>query len=421
MDDTSAARHRPLPLSQREPWPDSPLRATTLGVSAWALRLAAGAADLVREGVQSLRGEPAVGSPAADALARWHDGCDWPEQPLRVGLVAPAHWATVLAETPGVLPVRWYALAGDPGVDWTRHGLDALVTRTPDDTLLIETPEHPDREALWYDWNAPRPLSFPAVFPGRLDPARVSLHDMRPGDAPLLRLIVEAAAAFSRHPGRLNLHDRLNGRRPLPTEPARSQRPTPFHPRTDIVSVLVSALVDELGRYRTGSVPTSAERVVSRLVSAWAATWPLEVDDEFRRVAAEAAHRVGSDEPEVMLRVGAVRIGDVDDDAGFDLLLRAERAMRHGQTPLVDQTPFLSGELDAGVPGPRTTGRIAAGIALVASTLRDEQLAYFRDDLTDDLRHANALIGRDQDHALLLTFVRRLGESRGVAPVQQAA
>ncbi len=86
-----------------------------------------------------------------------------------------------------------------------------------------------------------------------------------------------------------------------------------------------------------------------------------------------------------------------------------------------DQTAFLSGELDAGLPGARTTGRIAVGVCLVAATMPMEELAFFAEDLGDDLRHAAALVGRDQDHRLILEIIRMVERHRhDDAPVATA-
>ncbi|MDX2131642.1 MAG: hypothetical protein SFY69_06295 [Planctomycetota bacterium] len=421
MEDTNTFRQAGvLPLSRREPWPGSLVRRATLATSAMLLKLSAASIDACRGAGLRAGGHMMFPGSAADALGAWHDRQAWPEKPLRVGLVDPGHWATVLAETSGATHVEWYALADGVACDWVREGLDALVTHDADGMLTIETPEHAGREAPWYDWNAPRPLSYPSVFPNRLDAARVTLAEGM-SDAAMTRLIIEAAGILARHPARLTLHDRLIGRRPLPATPERSERPVRFYPRADVTTAIVGRMVEELARYRTGSVPTDAERVAARLVSAWAATWSADVDEEFRRLAAEASMRVCADEPETLLRVGAVRLSGMDDEAGLEVLLRAERVVRRREPSITDQVPFLAGELDAGTPGPRTTGRIAAGISLVAATLPDDKLAYFRDDLTDDLRHANALVGRDQDHTLLLSLVRQIIEFRTKVATAAAA
>ncbi|CAG1005467.1 hypothetical protein PHYC_03233 [Phycisphaerales bacterium] len=420
---TGTNQFLPTRLSANEPWPRAPWRRFTLGLSDVVLRGSCELADGARHAAEFV-GAPWSGEERSfsDTFAAWHDTQDWPERPLRIGFVNPGEWASDLVNAPGVANVEWFAVPSNvaPG---TRSCflLDACVSRQGSGSFRIETLEHAGKDAGWFDWGTARPLSFASVFPTRLDPSLVTLEAGEPGDVPLVRLLAEAAAVLSRHPARLNLRDRMQGRRPVLPSPNLAKRVGRFVPWRDVVRELACHMMDELGRYRTGAVPTSAERAVARFVSAWAVTWTGEGDDETRRVATEAAVRVAGDEPETMFRCAAARFANVDDVGGLEMLVRAERMIRGRDLVVGDQGAFFSGELDAGIPGPRTTGRLCAGLCLVACTLPTEKLAYFREDLKDDLTHATALVGRDQDHRLLMEVLRTIEHTRSQGGVTREA
>jgi len=415
-------------LSGREPWPTSSTRRATLEVSGNTLRIASGIADIAADAARLVGLPFDLDFDVPDRLARWHDRQDWPERPLRIGLVGPGAWAAQLVETPGILPVEWFGVPSERGHNpqsLRSHHLDACIRALPDEGFEIVTSEHVDKDAAWFDWGSPRPLSFPGVFAARLDPARVTLPTADTGDLSLIRTLAEAAALLSRHPERLTLSDRLSGRRPVLPTPEPLRRVARYTPVRDGFSELAGRMVTELSRFRHGAIASPAERAASRVVSAWACMWPGDHDEESRRIAAETAARVTSDEPETMLRLAASRFGAMDDSAGLEALARAERLLRGRDLVGTDQTAFLSAELDAGIPGARTTGRIAVGVCLVTATLPVEKLAYFAEDLADDLSHAAALVGRDQDHRLILEVIRTVEANRRAespaGPVSKAA
>lgn len=409
-------------LSASEPWPRALWRQFTLGLSDAVLRGVCEAADGV------VRAAAFAGAPIdhpvtfSDRFGLWHDTQPWPERALRIGLVDPGEWASNIADAPGVTPVEWFSVpsSATPGTR-ARFLLDAWISRQPNGGFRIETLEHAGRDAGWYDWGASRPLSFASVFPARLDAAQVTLEAGGPGDIPLVRLLAEASAALSRHPARLDLRDRMNGRRPLLPTPNVTSHVGRFSPWRDVIREMACHMMDELGRYRSGAIPTGAERAVARFVSAWATTWTGEGDDETRRIATEAAMRVAGDEPEMLFRCAAARFACLDDEGGMEMLVRAERMIRGRELIVGDQGAFLSGELDAGIPGPRTTGRLCAGLCLLACTMPTEKLVYFREDLKDDLTHAAALVGRDQDHRLLMEVLRTIERARSEGGVAREA
>lgn len=399
---------QPIPLSAHEAWPTATARRATLVLSGWSMRTAAAAWNLLRRD-----------DAEADA-SRWHDSQAWPERRLRVGLACPGPWAIALAQSAGALEVDWFEIPRVLSMNEQRRAmLDACVWAGAEGTATVRLNECPMREAAWFDWGMPRPLSFPSVFPARMDCAQLTFANSEPGDVVLTRLLIEGAGVLSRHPARLTLRDRVCGRRPVGVLMGEATRVRAFTPMRDPVEEIARRMADELGRYRTGAIPTPAERAAARFVSAWTVSACSDGDEESRRLAAETAARVTPDESEVLFRCAAARMTSLDDEGGLELLVKAQHLARSQAAISGDQSAFLTGELDAGAPSARTTARIAAGVALVCSTLPSEKLAYFREDLADDLAHASALVGRDQDARLILEVVRMsergLKDAEGVA------
>lgn len=390
-------------LSCREPWPDALPRQATLRTSAAALEALASAAELTGR-LCRLAGLDVDPSLAADSIARWHDSQEWPERPIRIGLVDPAAWSRNVASASGVVPTQCFEVPA-PQAEHALHTLrmDVLITPDGQDGFIFRTPELPDHEAAWYDWGLQRPISYPSLFPTRLDAANITLAPSPAGeDATLMRLLAETLGTLSRHQARLDLTDRLLGRRPMDLNPAACNSLRQFSPTSDIMGRLAAHLTTHLADFRTGATPTSGERAGARVLGAWAAAWPGSIDDATRRASMEAAARVCADEAETMMRLAAVRFGCCDDDLGLEALQRALRLMQPDRVVLQnDPAAFLAAELAAGEPGPWTIGRLAVGVALMCATTPSEKCSYFRDDLADDLVHSPILVGRDQDQLLL--------------------
>jgi hypothetical protein len=401
--------------SGHEPWPDNPLRALSLAAASGALRAAAGLAGLADRLTDTTGLLPDLGHDAADRLARWHDRVDWPERPIRVGLLNPTTWADRLAFEPGAMDVEWLVVpdghATDPCLD---HALDVCLRFQPEHALTAYVCERQGLDAAWYDWAGERPLSYPAVFPARLDCARISLPRAdTPHDPAMVRLLLEAAGVLSRHPARLTLDDRLVGRRPIQLSPAAPSAPGAFVPAPDPVRLVMDEIRGVLDGLPVTPETPAAPRVASRVLSAWAAAWPGEIDEASRRRAAESAARFTADEAETMLRLAAVRLGCTDDPAGLDALERADRMVRSRPAlHACDHAAFLAAELSAGQPGPWTIGRLAVAVCLAVAELPIDKLPFFRDDLLDDLAHSPILVGRDQDQHLIHQVFRAMERSR---------
>jgi len=273
--------------------------------------------------------------------------------------------------------------------------LDALVSLT-DDGLVIQTLENPGRDAAWFDWSSPRPLSMLGVFPPRLDTSRVSLgHEAPPS---LVRPMLELAALLSRHEARLNAEDRFFGRRP-----AQLARPlsSGFELRqawTDLTERLALDITREL--HALAPAPRPCFVGAAQLVSSWAATWPGRCSAERRAEAAGRAAVFAPRSPEVALRAVAAHAAAGDRRATLRAVERAASLLSQlDNGPTGDTQSLLSSEL-VNVPSPETTGRTLVALCLLAFSVPEATLPYLREDLLDDLRHSSAL--RDNEHALHL-------------------
>jgi hypothetical protein len=403
----------PTPRALVADWPSSPIDSAAWRCTGTLARVAAGAWGACRALAAEVFGGATDG--LADwRLMEWMSRRGWPTRALRVGVVSPGAWSAPFMEMRGLSDVVWFAVPGamKHHAALTRGDLDALVCTDGDGGITIHAREHPGKESAWYDWGAEPPLSYPAVFPARLDCSQVSLGVCAAADGGAVRTLIELAATLSRHPSRLTSADVSRGRTPVNApwtiSPARS--PREVAPVADPVRPLVRAL---MGTLAIGGQSEGAMMAGTRLAGAWITTTPYAVDDLERAAWARDIQRRAGHEPQTMLRAGAAMLGSMDDTGGFDAILRADRMLRCVPLlPHVDHAAFLSAELQQGAPTSLTVGRLAAGICLVGASMPAGQLHYFLDDLTEDLRFASLLVGRDQDLALLHRIVRELDRAR---------
>lgn len=393
--------------------------AEPLDLASWDVGVAAGRAlawgvDAMRHAAACLGGSPERLVEAESKVCGWLDRGRGRVRPAVIGVDAPAEFTRALTQA-GPAGARWVSVTAgfSDEASLRRHGLDALVRVRAQGPVRILTPEQPGREAAWYDPSSARPLTFASVFPTRLDPAQITLEDVDPSDRAEVQLtaaLAHAAAVLSRAPARLGLADRLRGRRPWPADADGA----------GAVHAAMRAVADLLIQRRGNATP--ARRAAARLVSAWVSTAESWVDMNLRRSAVEAALSVVGDEPEVLLRAAAVRLAACDDRAGIDALRRAYRAIRSSAPDgAVDHHPFLQAEVELGLPGPMTLGRVAAGICLVAATSPPSRFAFIRGDVMDDARYSAWLVGRDQDRAALVEIFNALGEMTGETERRRAA
>lgn len=329
-----------------------------------------------------------------------------PTRPLRVGAALAPVDAERLREH---LPADTELAALDPAeitdsrLTLRQHCLDALITRNADHTLTIDTPTSRRRDAAWFDWNAPRPISYAALFPFRVDTARVG-HVAWPGCAREAALLADAArlaALLGRLAPRLALADHLHGR---------------HTPSERVIHAAFDRLASHLHAGESAE-PTAAlgntARLAGRVLSAAAAGPALELELASRRRLVEIAARSAGHEPEVMLRLAAVRLSCYADTLGLDALERADRMLRDcAALPGADPLAYVQSEIELAPFGMMTFGRVAAGIALACLTADADRVKYLRDDLLDDMKFSHWLIGRDQDRALLTEVFRCLERTR---------
>jgi hypothetical protein len=356
------------------------------------------------------------GTPDTTHWSAAFDKLQWPSAPVRIGLDAAPEVARTLAAQQSPVPAHWLPVpsGGDEQGLLERFRLDALVRHDASGAVRIVTPEGIGREASWFDWGLARPLCFANVFPALLDPAQMTLETVDFGDPAETRLVgamTRAAAALARSPHRLDFGDRLRGRRPASRSASGPRATAAMWPAEECLFDIASLLEH---RMPDGS-DSPAWRAAARIASAFLAATEAPIDLEARRRGIDACLRILPEEPEVLLRAAALRFATWDDRSALEALVRADRAIRAAGEHGMDQLPFLQSELEMGLPGPFTLGRVAAGICLVCSSSPVERLGHIRGDVLDDMRYSAWLVGRDQDRAALVEVFRVLERERGAA------
>jgi hypothetical protein len=337
----------------------------------------------------------------------------WPSAPLRIGLDLTSETGEALMDAmPADVSPEWLPVSGEDQRTLERLRLDVIVRQTPGEPMRITTRVDPSRREGWADWSSTGPLSFGSVFPGRVDPGQITLESVDLTDEAELCLVaalVQAAGVLSRCTARVGFEDRLCGRTPCDAPSRKGVTLTV----TDCTKAM-KRLGDVMLATRGAREATPALRAAARAVSAYFAGTDAKIAIETRLLFTRAAAEILAEEPEALLRAAAMRFAACDDLPALGMLMEAEHLIRErGGAAPTDQLPFLQAELELGLPGPFTLGRVAAGIAIVAATSPADRLAYVRGDVMDDARYSSWLVGRDQDRAVLAEVLRRLEQSRG--------
>jgi len=273
----------------------------------------------------------------------------------------------------------------------------------------MATHERVGRDAAWYDWGTRCPLSYASVFPGRLDPFLVTFGPVDAADADSLSEVASAACVLARHPHRLSAVDRARGRRPIDLPVGSTLSDDRSHP----VLAAMDSMIESVSNWPVGRPATGVMRVAGRVTSAWLAGAACSLEVEERLPSLEAAARLLPDEPEALLRLAAVRIAAGKDVLGLEALVEADRLLHEsGEVAQVDPFAFLQAELDAGGSNPLTLGRVAAGICMVCARTPADRLPYLRDDIMDDMRYAEWLVGSDPDRLLLYRVFDEIAANR---------
>ncbi len=329
----------------------------------------------------------------------------WPAQPLRIGVKAPAAWCKPLFDQASPLPVQWWSLGGDvhAAQSCRTHALDAVVERCGDTGLLVHTLERGEHEALWADWTQERPVTFPAVFPARLDVSSLQWHEVGEDEWPLAHDLIIAAATLARDPARVTLADLLRGRHGgsgcfNPSSPATGLRPLatqrPWR-ETALWQVASSLTV-------AGAFPSPVRVAAARLCGAASAQTDWPVTESFRLATALAAAAVLREEPTSLLRLAAVQLGCTCDEEGLATLERAHDAVDEASCEeSLDNIGFLQAEAATGEPVSLTTGRLAAGMSIAFANAPASRIRFILEDFLDVLSESGRLVGRDQELALL--------------------
>lgn len=385
-------------------------------------RIGAGAVGVIRRSVGSSDRFGGRFGDFGKRLAGQHDRLPWPTAAVRIGIDLPWSCAEAITSAEGEARIEWVplrdAMDADRAISELR--LDALV-RQSDGPLHIVTPEDPEREAGWHDWSHAVPFSFASVFPPRIDPFMVSLPGQEidySKSAQLIRLLAEAAALLSRTPVRIGIEDRLRGRRPVQLPQVRWTGPTEMSDHTRSLIAVMERLAERVASREPGE-DSPALRAAARASSAWFAAASINQDADLRLRCIESARRLLKSEPEHALRAVAAHVANYDDVSALEAAVHAERIVRIDRRLDTRTLAFLQSEIDCGLAGPMTVGRIAAGICMACAVSSNERLQFFRDDLAEDLRYAGWMLGREGDERFLLEVVRRIELARGVKRVYE--
>lgn len=304
-------------------------------------------------------------------------------------------------------PIEWVRAPSGLVADAERDlaGLDALVRRERRGDINVFIPETADRLAAWYDWATPMPLGYAAVFPPRIDAARVTLSgcDLSDEEAALSAARMTLACAMLGRTSARTGGRRLMGRTELPRLGA------PGGPIETLMMRMGDALRSLDGCAGGRDSTPGYVRTAARVVGAWVTRSECGVADGHRAELAASAGRWVGDEPEAALRAAAMRYAVGDMEEGNRQLLGACEALRSGGRRCEsDPLAFIMSEIELGEPGRTTLGRIAAGIGLLWATSPESNMAYLRDDLMDDLAHAGWLADRAGDVQALQRVVDAL-------------
>lgn len=408
-------------LFESTQWPRTPLGESAMRGAGWLVKSALKSVEYL-QGIGLELGIAPRAHTDEESVQHWLETHGWPSRTLQLGLIEPAGWGRDLLETQGVVRPDWIAINNeDIQTKQIPEALDGVLTCFPDGQVVFTTCEHEGREAAWYDWANERPLSFPSVFPVRIDCSQISIQAHKHGEMPdcrLTRLLIEAAALLSRHPSRLNLEDSLTGRSPA----GASAGSIAENNSSDALVPVMRRMVELLGLWEADQLAAPVARMAGRVMGAWSAAAASDrVNESLRRVVSDVSSSIVQDEPETWLRAGAVRLADGDDVMGLDALERAAKLLKGKllQSP-PDQVVYILSELQTSNSNPYSIGRVAAGLVLIGSTTSPEKFVFFRDDIIDEIRLSGVLVDLEQHQLVLLKTLAMLERVLGTTGKAQA-
>ncbi len=350
-------------------------------------------------------------------LSSWHDRAPWLNRPLRIALDLPPDEAAAIVGSVGSVPTEWLRLMPssqdpeDANALCLKHHLDAVVFRTPRGGLRIVTTRAFGRDATLRDWSFSSPMTFGTLFPHSIDPAIVEID---PGDNPpeIVCALIEAAAWTARSSHRLTLADRCFGRRPVRRgDSAGSVRVRRMDDHDDAGARLFGRLASLSGA--RGSRPGPAGRIAAQAAGAWIAADPLQRDARYVKWHEQICAAMPND-PASHLRLAAACFAAMDDESGIEslkhallTLVRSEHVAGAG-----NHTAFVEAELMHGLDDAATLGRVAAGVCLICAATPGDRLPFLKEDMLEETRYADWLIGRDAEARVLQQVFRELERAR---------
>lgn len=415
--------HKPTSfrLFKSQHWPRTPLGESAMRGAGWLVKSALRGIEYI-QGIGLELGLAPRAHTDEQSVQHWLDAHGWPSRRLQIGLIEPAGWGRDLLETQGVVRPDWIAInQADIDSREVPDALDGVLTCFPDGQVVFTTCEHDGREAAWFDWNNERPLSYPSVFPVRIDCSQMSIPPHKPGimpDCRLTRLLIEAAALLSRHPSRIDLDDSLSGR----IQSGAGAGSLAESNSSDALVPVMRRMVELLGLWEADELKTPIARMAGRVMGAWASAAASDrVHESLRRVVSDVSSSIVQDEAETFLRAGAVRLADGDDVMGLDALEHATKLLKgkHLQSP-PDQVVYILSELQTSGSNPYSIGRVAAGLVLIGATTTPEKFVFFRDDILDEVRLSGVLVDLEQHQLVLLKTLAMLERVLGVKAKAQA-
>ncbi len=298
---------------------------------------------------------------------------------------------------PGVGWLRLEPGAGTPQ-NARRMGFDAIVHDASERGIVVNTHSADEVASRPADWARPdAAATYASVFPTRYDPHQVTLGHPRfedPYEHELASALASAAA------GAVKAGDT----------------------NADASSLFLN-LRDVLVRGVLRQDSPAMLVPAARAVSGWFVCCERNASVEERLEGVEAAARVLGDDPVVLMRLAAARFAASRDEEGHQALHEAFRLLvQRDDRVRADQYRFIQSEIEhADEHDPMVVGRLAAGMALIAASSEPGALHHLRGDIADDLDHAEWLVGRDQDKALILEALRRVSMAASVAKATPAA
>jgi len=313
----------------------------------------------------------------------------------RIAVIEPRRHAMALLQASGSERAQWAVLDLRQPIayDGAFPRADASLTTCEPETLVVTLGDgNQSSGPSWRDWSEPCEASYPGVFPVRLDPESVTIRGLDPQDAAQVRIAVQLAEAA------VLLRRQAEG--VAGGEPGAANI---------AMELLRSAVIGAAVRDRHDE----PARVAASVVSAWlvGGNSGLDVDEVLE--GTEAAARVSkgdSGDATMSLRLAAARFAAGEDELAFHALDQAAELIgTRTDSHAGDQAMFVQSELElAREDDELAVGRIAAGICLCLSRAAPGVAEHLAGDLLDDMQYSPALLGRDQDRAVLMRVLRHM-------------